>query len=210
MVKGISRIKYADSFLSESMVFKGGREEKKLPVIFAIYLIQTENRQILVDAGCETMPGFDMRNFISPAVALKEQTGLTPNDITDVVITHSHHDHIAAVGLLKNATVHIQKDEYESGRKYIPSGFKTETFDREKIIAENVRVIKIGGHSAGSCIVEIIFEGDTYIVCGDECYSRQNLTDKIPTGASNDPEKSKAFIEQYANSRYKTLLCHDL
>lgn len=61
-----------------------------------IYLMKTQNRLILADAGYETMPGFDMRDFIGPVKAF-EKTGIKPEDITDVIITHAHHDHIECV-----------------------------------------------------------------------------------------------------------------
>ena len=95
-------IEYGKSVLSEREIFQGGVEDKFRPIVFMIYLIKTENRLILADAGCETMPGFDMRDFIGPIKAL-EKTGIKPEDITDVIITHSHHDHIECVKYFKNA-----------------------------------------------------------------------------------------------------------
>ena len=59
----IITIKYAESTLPESAVFQGGRTEKRVPITFVIYLIVTKNRRILVDAGCDTMPGFEMINY---------------------------------------------------------------------------------------------------------------------------------------------------
>ena len=53
-----------------------------------------------------------MSLFKKPVDVLKEY-GLSPNDITDVIITHSHHDHIEAIRYYENATIHIQKDEYD-------------------------------------------------------------------------------------------------
>ena len=209
MVKEIKLIKYADSFLAEDQIFRGGKKEKLRPIIFGIYFIRTEGRLILVDAGCENMPGFDMRNFISPVKALKEITGIDAKDITDVIITHSHHDHIQAVFRFENATVHIQENEYESGKVNIPETLKVNTFEEFFELEKGIRIIKIGGHSKGSCIVEVDFGGETYVLCGDECYSRDNFTLNIPTGCSFSPTKSAEFIEKYNSPEYKILLCHD-
>ena len=54
MIKEVRQIKYADSFLSEDAIFKGGQNGKMLPIIFSFYLLKTENRLILVDTGCDT------------------------------------------------------------------------------------------------------------------------------------------------------------
>ena len=60
----ITPVLYAESVLPESMIFQNGAANQVRPIVFYLYLIQTEGRAILVDAGCETMPDFDMKNFI--------------------------------------------------------------------------------------------------------------------------------------------------
>jgi glyoxylase-like metal-dependent hydrolase (beta-lactamase superfamily II) len=72
-----------------------------------------------------------------------------------------------------------------------------------------VKIIKIGGHSKGSCIVEIESDDKIYIIAGDECYKRECLNKKIPTGASFDKKASREFIEKYSDKKYTVLLCHD-
>ncbi len=175
------------------------------PISLTVYLIQTEDRKILVDAGCDTMPGFDLSWHKSPPLALKEQTGISADEITDVIVTHAHHDHIEAVRHFKNAVVHIQRWEYEHGKKHIPDGMKINLFEEECTVAPGVRAVCWGGHSPGSSVVEI---GKTVIV-GDECYSVQCIEKQIPTGASKNPEQSKKFIEYYREG-WEILTCHDL
>ena len=201
-------IEYGKSVLPESMIFQGGAEDKFRPIVFMVYLIKTENKQILVDAGCETMPGFDMRDFIGPVKAL-EKMNIKPEDITDVIITHAHHDHIECVSRFKNAVIYIQRDEYESGKGYFAEGMSINLFSDEVQICSCVKAVKIGGHSMGSCIVEITDDDNKYVIAGDECYLRECLDKKIPTGSSSCLEKSREFIEKYSGEEYKVLLCHD-
>ena len=201
-------VKYAESVLSESEIFKNGDKDRLRSIVFMLYLIKTNERIILVDAGCETMPGFDMKNFVGPVKAL-EKLGVSLDCITDVVITHSHHDHIECVKYFNKAVIHIQLEEFKTGRKYIPDNFRINTFEDEFCVCRNVRIIKIGGHSKGSCIVEIKKDGKTYIIAGDECYLRECLKKKIPTGSSVNIKLSKDFIEKYSDEKYIVLLCHD-
>jgi len=201
-------IEYGKSVLSEKMIFMNGNKSCFREIVFKVYLIKTNKKLILVDAGCETMPGFDVREFIGTVKALKN-TGGSPEEITDVIITHSHHDHIECVKYFKNAVIHIQKDEYESGKRYFPDGFNVNIFENELVVCENIKVIKIGGHSKGSCIVEITNDDKIYVIAGDECYLRECLTKKIPTGSSYNLNASKDFIEKYCDNRYTVLLCHD-
>ncbi len=201
-------VEYGKSVLPESMIFINGDENKFREIVFKVYLIKTSQKLILVDAGCETMPGFVMRDFIGTVQALKN-IDITPDEITDVLITHSHHDHIECVKYFKNAVIHIQSDEYENGKRYIPDDFNVNVFENEFLVCENVKIVKIGGHSKGSCIVEIKNDDKTYIISGDECYLRECLTEKIPTGSSFNQNVSREFVEKYSDSKYTVLLCHE-
>ncbi len=207
MIK-IIPILYGKSTLPERMCFDGGDREKKLPIVFKVYLVKTEKKLILVDAGCETMPGFVMENFIGTVKAL-EKINITPDEITDVLITHAHHDHIECVKYFKNALIHIQKDEYEIGKKCIPDGFSVNVFEEEFFLTPQIKIIKIGGHTKGSSIVEITDGDKIYIITGDECYLRECLEKKIPTGSSFNKEASRNFIETYSDKKYTVLLCHE-
>lgn len=202
-------IKYGETTIPESMCFENGDKNKHYSIVFKIYLIKIKEKHILVDAGCETMPWFEMQDFIGSVKAL-ENIGITPEQITDVLITHSHHDHIECVKYFKNATIHIQKSEYEKGKKYIPDDFKVNIFQDEFSVCKNVKITKIGGHSQGSSIVEINNNNKIYVIVGDECYLRECFQKKIPTGSSFDKEKSKNFIKKYSDKKYTILMCHDM
>lgn len=204
----IISIDYGKSVLPESWIFENGAENKLRPIVFRVYLIKTENRLILADAGCETMPGFVMTDFIGPVKALRN-IGVKADEITDLMITHAHHDHIECAKYFKNAVIYIQKDEYEAGKGYLPENLNILTFDEEMQICDGIKAVKIGGHSKGSSIVEITDSGKKYIIAGDECYKGDCLTKQIPTGSSYNPEKSRDFVKKYGNGEYTVLLCHD-
>ena len=149
-----------------------------------------------------------MNNFITPDIALLGH-GVLPKEVTDVIITHADHDHIDGVHHFKNAVIHIQKDEYERGKRYIPSRFKVNVFDEEFSLDEFTKAIKTGGHQKGSCIVECVNEGKTYVMCGDEYYSHYNIENKIPTASTRCKENSQYFIDKYCNGDYKCLVSHE-
>ncbi|MBR5236487.1 MAG: MBL fold metallo-hydrolase [Clostridia bacterium] len=200
----IIALKYGESIFGEHRIFKGGSQERMLPISFVIYLIQTENKNILVDAGCDDGAGFVMSVFKKPVEVLAEY-GLSPDDITDVVVTHGHHDHVEAIGYYRNAEIHVQKEEYEKTARFLSEGRKVHLVEDEYVVADGVTMRKIGGHSAGSSIV---LAGD-YVLCGDECYYKECLSDHILTGSSCDEEKSLGFINVYSDNKYKPLLFHD-
>ncbi|MBO5020118.1 MAG: MBL fold metallo-hydrolase [Clostridia bacterium] len=202
-------LKYAESVLPENMAFSGGSKTKVIPISFAFYLIRIGNKNILVDAGCDTMPGFDMKKFYSPAFVLR-QVGLSADEVTDVIITHAHHDHIEALSHFKNAVVHITEDEYLNGKKYIPKGTPVNIFKNELLTHDQIKVIRWGGHSVGSAIVEITDQKSIHILAGDECYVNDCITRRIPTGCCHSAEKSAEFIEKYSSNKYRVHTCHDI
>lgn len=207
-MNGLYCLKYAESTLPESMVFPCGDKEKKIPITFCIYLICTDGRNILVDAGCTVMPGFQMQRFFSPAFVLR-QVGLSAEDITDVVITHGHHDHMEAVRYFSNAVIHITKAAYAGGCAYIPDGFRVSPFEGERVLTPQIKVVEWGGHASGSAFVEIETEGITHILAGDECYTNANIEKGIPTGTAADREKAAAFVEKFRKPPYRVHTCHD-
>ncbi len=207
MVTSLKRVTFGRTTIPESWIFAGGAEEKAIPIILSVFLIETEHRKILVDAGCDTMPGFAVEDFVGPVSALQDLQ-INPEQITDVILTHSHHDHIEAVSAFPNATVYIQKQEYEQGKKYIPANTPVVTFLQEYTVEDGVRIVCIGGHTTGSCVVECRYNGKDYVLCGDECYSLYNIQNRAPTATSCSAECSRAFIERYTQKTYQCLLCH--
>ncbi len=199
----IFRLVYGNTTLPESAIFYGGNKELKIPIVFAVYLVDTGDRKILIDAGCDSMPGFVMTNFTTP-VAVMAQFGYKPEDITDAIITHAHHDHIQGIKFFPNATVHIHKLDYETGKQFIPEGMPVNLFEEETTV-DCLRVVPIGGHTPGSSVV--LWED--YLFVGDGCYLPECFERGIPTGVSRDREASKKFIETYADPRYIKLFCHD-
>ena len=66
-IKRLAAIKYGETFIHGAMAFRGGDPNVKFPISLIVYLIDTGDRKILIESGCETMPGYDLFNFSSPA-----------------------------------------------------------------------------------------------------------------------------------------------
>ena len=201
-------IVYGKTTLPERMIFEGSTSELERPIVLRVYLIETEGRRILVDAGCDTMPGFVLTDFLGPVRALAE-VGVAPSDITDVILTHHHHDHIDGIRHFTHARVYLCRDEYETASKHLSGIDDLVLFDERIEVCECVTAIRVGGHTRGSSIVSVIEDGREYIISGDECYMRECLEKKIPTGISVSPERSRAFIEEYSKEKYTVLVSHE-
>lgn len=69
----VTAIKYVDSYFFENWVTPNGTPEKRLDIIFQVFLIEYQDKLILVDAVCETMPGFETSNFCGICVSISNR-----------------------------------------------------------------------------------------------------------------------------------------
>jgi glyoxylase-like metal-dependent hydrolase (beta-lactamase superfamily II) len=111
----IVAIRYANSpgdSVAEMVI--GAPKDQKIDSIYAIWLIRGGGRNILFDSGFHRKRWFEewtIRDYLRPDEAMR-QAGVNPEEITDVVISHAHWDHMGGIDLFPKATVWIQKDEF--------------------------------------------------------------------------------------------------
>lgn len=204
----LTAFQYGKTEITEAMAFQNGNADVKIPISLMFFLIETEDKKILADVGCDTMPGFRLFEFQKPVDVLKSY-GISPDEITDVIITHSHHDHIDCIWYYPQANVYIHEQEMESAEDYLKNNKNIHTFRDSVTVDKNIKVMQIGGHSAGSSIIIVTAPEGEYVLCGDECYTVANLTEQKPTGCSCCLEKSVEFVKKYSNPKYHALLFHN-
>jgi glyoxylase-like metal-dependent hydrolase (beta-lactamase superfamily II) len=71
-----------------------------------VVLIEIDNRKILIDTGYVTDKAILQENLY--------KLGYSENDITDIVLTHFHLDHIGNVNLFNPAKVYMGKEDYDA------------------------------------------------------------------------------------------------
>lgn len=196
-------VKYAESFFGEINILGRGRTDAKLPIDFVLFLFEVGESRILVDAGCDSMNGWDMRHFDTPDVVL-ERAGIPCDSITDIIITHHHHDHVDGVRHFPKACFHIQEDEYPLCRNYFHNGANISLFSDCCSFKGGIKAIKIGTHSVGSCIVEFPMKDKTGVISGDEIYYKCRLSE----AKGKDADKCSPFIKKYSASGYEVFVMH--
>ena len=136
---------------------------------------------------------------------LLSEYGLKAEDITDVIVTHFHPDHIGCLHEFKHADICIQKYEYEGQKEFFTPDYRVFTFEKEYAFSSDIRIEHIGGHTKGSSVV---FAGK-FLLCSDEAYYYRNLTEKVRVNNCYSKESSQAFVEKYSRSEWTTLVYHD-
>lgn len=204
----LTALQYGKTLLPARMAFPNGSPDEMLPISLMFFLLEIDDRRILIDVGCDTMPGFDLIEHTSPVLVL-ERTGIRREEIDEIYLTHSHHDHAEAAKYYPQARIYVHESERHTAEPYLGKLPHVHTFQKGAHIADGVEFCHVGGHSPGSSIVLIRAKGDTLVLCGDECYTHDNLTLGIPTASSFCPERSRAFVEEYRKSGYRPVIFHD-
>jgi glyoxylase-like metal-dependent hydrolase (beta-lactamase superfamily II) len=93
-----------------------GPVKDSIDIYFMVWLIKgKEGKNILLDAGflndIKDADEFAVKDYMRPDSTLLK-LGLKPTDITDIIISHPHWDHIDGIDLFTNAHVWMQKEDF--------------------------------------------------------------------------------------------------
>lgn len=191
-------------------------------------LIKDENRVILLDTGLGW--GLDSKSSYTDTSNLKTNLdifGLTPADVTHVVLTHLHFDHAAGStfvndsatteATLPNAHYFVQKLEWlyavqrvDKENPVLGADYDLDElyklFAEERLVLINehsyelfpgITLIQTGGHTPGHQIVKIQDSGETAYYLGDLVPSELHL---------NHYEMRQMDIDPIQSKKAKTLL----
>jgi len=122
----IEAIRYAAAEDEVAGLVMGAPQGEKINIAMVIWLVRGGGHNILFDSGYHRdtfLKYFPATEYIRPDEAVK-LAGVQPEEITDIVISHSHWDHLGGIDLFSKASVWIQKEEfrYYTGDAWQPGG----------------------------------------------------------------------------------------
>jgi glyoxylase-like metal-dependent hydrolase (beta-lactamase superfamily II) len=95
----------------------GAHDAGVVDLPFSFVLARRDDRVVLIDtgfmregSGAAFSEKFGIPDWISP-LSLLEALGVEPGDVTDIVLSHAHFDHMGSIGKFPNAMIHVQKRE---------------------------------------------------------------------------------------------------
>jgi glyoxylase-like metal-dependent hydrolase (beta-lactamase superfamily II) len=194
-----------------SGLISGADPARRLDIPVMVWLLKGSNgKRILVDSGFYRQKFLDQwkpQNFHSPADAVAA-AGVRPEEITDIIISHAHWDHVDGADLFPKATVWIQREEYayytgDAWQARNTHGgiddddmlalLKINTLGRLKFvegddqeILPGIRCYTGGKHTWQSQYVGVQTAGGTAVFASDNVYLYENLDKHQPIAQTLD------------------------
>jgi glyoxylase-like metal-dependent hydrolase (beta-lactamase superfamily II) len=215
----------------------GAPNDEKLDIAMVIWLIRGGGHNILFDSGFHReswLKSFPMTDFLRPDEAVK-LAGVQPIEITDIVVSHAHWDHMGGIDLFPKATVWIQKEEfrYYTGDAWQKGGqhggidpedvqqlVKLNTEGRLRLvdgdnveILPGIRVYTGSRHTYASQYVRV--EGNpVFVLASDNCYLYRNLTQHKASATFSEADapaniKQQQRMVELAGSADRVIPGHD-
>lgn len=103
-------------------------DQNRIDLALRLWCIKTNDRLIVVDTGIGDYHGdkfesrFAVKNRPTPLADVLKPLGASPDEVTDLIISHLHFDHVGGIGqmidgemkpVFKNATLHLHREHFE-------------------------------------------------------------------------------------------------
>ena len=187
----------------------GADTSRRLDIAMMVWLLKDSNgRNVLVDAGFYReafVNRWRPKDFTKPSDAVAK-AGVKPEDITDIIVSHIHWDHLDGIDLFPRARIWIQREEFEHhldvtgkvlDRAIDPADAKmladisrdsrvSMVDGDDKEIIPGVRVYTGGKHTFASQFVGVSTTAGTVVIASDNAYLYENLIKRIPIAQTLD------------------------
>lgn len=166
-----------------------------------IALLRRADRIVLVDGGT-----FAMRH---PLVAQLAARNLKPTDVTDVILTHAHHDHAVNWIMFDNAAIAIGADELDwainvpIGDNPVPELYVRELCRSPRVrrlqdgdeVLPGIRAVLAPGHTPGHLMYVASDHERDFIFTGDAAKNRAEML-SMTVDATGDAAASRRSLEK--------------
>lgn len=217
----------------ESFIFADAHDAPH-PIDYYVWVARSANRTIVIDTGFDhdESKRRDRALLRTPAEALG-MLDLDAARVTDVIVTHMHYDHAGSLEDFPAARFHLQADEmaYVTGPcmthaelqypfsadhvcamvRNIFSG-RVAFCEGDQVIAPNLSVHKIGGHTRGLQCVRVLTKRGWVVLASDASHFYENFQQRKMFPIVLDAElmlKGFARLEALADSPDHVIPGHD-
>lgn len=192
----------------------GADRDRRADIAMMVWLLKgAEGRTLLFDAGFhggEYLEQWKPRDYVRPDAALRA-LDVAPMDVTDIVVSHVHWDHLDGAGLFPRARVWLQRDEFdyyvaEDGQprnrgidargaallSRLRREERLELVDGDGVeILPGLTVHTGGRHTYASQYVSVRTAAGTIVLASDNLYLYENLERSVPIAQTFDADANR-------------------
>ncbi|MBR1366308.1 MULTISPECIES: N-acyl homoserine lactonase family protein [Bradyrhizobium] len=200
----------------------GLNEGKTMDFVDTCYLVKHSKGWFLWDTGIADSVA-SMPNGLVPAdpkavtwrrpktlAAQIEQLGLKPDDVKAMAVSHTHPDHTGNVELFPQATLYVQKAEYDWPGANNEPRFKPShpvellTGDKDVFGDGSVTILSTPGHTPGhqSLLVKLPKTG-AVVLSGDAVHFKDNWDNRRVPSMNVNKDQSAASMQKIADTLAK-------
>ena len=206
-------IHYGRSAYREARVIRGGSRSQTVPFAWLYWLIEGHERTVLVDTGFDN-PSTARRRGVSRYVRPVDRLGhwgIHPSEISDIVLTHGHWDHIGSIGRFPDARIWLQEQEFAHVSRSTRNGgqgwdnlqalLRAQAEGRLRLVSGRGEIapgitLQLGGaHTPGSQYVTVETLDGLVVIAGDATYLYENNRWHKPIGSATDYQANLAAIK---------------
>jgi len=205
-------VRFAHVSYPVASLVRGAEKGRTIDIAFTIWVMRAPGRVVLLDAGFYRdtfLARWKPRDFVRPSDALRRGLGIEPDQVTDIVISHTHWDHADGADLFPRATIWIQKEEYDyyigpQGEVLHTGGVDADDAKMFAALKDAARVRLIDGdakeilpgisvftggkHTYASQYVGVRTSSGTIVLASDNAYLYENLEKRLPIAQTLDAD----------------------
>lgn len=174
-----------------------GEPDGPIDMDYYFWVARSRGRTVVVDCGFNERSGRRRgRTMLSdPARALR-QIGVDPGDVSHLVVTHAHYDHIGNLGLFPRARVvvasselafwtgpwgqktlfaHSVEDEDVATLQELAAAGRVDQVTGRSTLVDGIELIEVGGHTPGQLIVLVRAAEAEVILASDSLHYYEEL-----------------------------------
>ena len=218
-------------------------EKNRIKLVTRHLLLVSDDKKIIIDTGSGKNWDEKFRKIYAVDTSVHdmlpalEKFGIKREEITDVIITHLHFDHIGGAVLFEdekivptfpNAKYHVQKKQFEWGLnpsdrdkasyfkdRYVPLAEEgiLNQIEGETNFDDDIKLLVMEGHTFSQQIVKISDSSKTLLYCGDLIPLSSHINLPYIMGYDLQPlvtlEEKKKLLPQAVEENWMLFFEHD-
>jgi len=218
-------------------------EKNRIKLTTRHLLLLSDEKKILIDTGAgknwneKFEKIYSVNNNVHDMFPALEKLGVNKEEITDVILTHLHFDHIGGAVLFENdkiipafpnAQYHVQKKQFEWGLnpserdkasyfkdRFVPLAEEgiLSLIDGENNFDDDIELLSMEGHTFAQQLVKISDSSNTLLYCADLIPLSSHINPPFIMGYDLQPlvtlEEKKKILPKAVDENWTLFFEHD-